>query len=85
MFENIEKRFEKELKLVNEQFDCQPFKCKTPVVKITYEEGMALLKENGVEWDVHEDIDTPTEKKLGEISNFLFITQSKKYMTLIST
>ena len=65
IFENIATRCEKELKVVNEQFECQPFKCKYPVVKITFEEGIALLKENGVEWKVDEDLDTPTEKKLG--------------------
>jgi len=52
IFENIAKRCEKELKIVNEQFECQPFKCKYPVVKITFEEGVALLKENGIDWKV---------------------------------
>jgi aspartyl/asparaginyl-tRNA synthetase len=58
------------LKAVNDQFECQPFKCKYPVVKITYEEGIAILKENGIEWDVNEDLNTETEKKLGEFGNF---------------
>lgn len=36
-------------------------------MKITFEEGMDLLAENGIEWSKHEDLDTPTEKKLGEL------------------
>jgi aspartyl/asparaginyl-tRNA synthetase len=38
------------------------------MVRVTFEEGIALLKENGIEWDVLTDLDTPTERKLGEIS-----------------
>lgn len=44
MFEQLHKRFERELKAINEQFEFEPFKCKYPVVKLTFEEGCALLK-----------------------------------------
>lgn len=67
IFSNLEKRFAAELKAINQQFEFEPFKCKYPVVKITFEEGIALLKEHGVEWDPLTDLDTPTERKLGEI------------------
>jgi aspartyl/asparaginyl-tRNA synthetase len=60
IFENLEKRFHRELKAINEQFEFEPFKCKVPVVKLTFEEGIALLKENGVNWEVDQDLDTPT-------------------------
>lgn len=48
MFEQLAKRYDRELKAINEQFEFEPFKCKVPVVKLTFEEGVALLKENGV-------------------------------------
>lgn len=65
IFENLHARYAKELAVINEQFECEPFKCKTPVVRLTFEEGCKLLKENGIEWDALTDLDTPTEKKLG--------------------
>lgn len=71
MFEQLETRFAKELKAINEQYEFTPFKCKTPVVKLTFSEGIQLLKENGVEWSEFEDLDTVTEKKLGELGNFV--------------
>ena len=73
IFDNLAKRFERELKAINEQFEFEPFKCKYPVVKITFEEGIAILKENGIEWDPLADLDTPTERKLGELSILLII------------
>jgi aspartyl-tRNA synthetase len=71
LFDNLEKRYAKELKAVNEQFEFAPFKCKTPVVKLTFEEGIQLLKENGVEWPADEDLSTEVEKKLGEFGIFV--------------
>ena len=48
------------------------------MVKITYEEGIALLKEHGVEWDPLADLDTPTERKLGEIgTHILYYSEIK--------
>ena len=73
IFDNIEKRYANELKAINEQFEFTPFKCKMPVVRLTFAEGIQLLKENGIEWPEMEDLDTVTEKKLGELGNFHFI------------
>lgn len=44
IFNGLETRYARELKAINEQFEFEPFKCKYPVVKITFEEGIALLK-----------------------------------------
>lgn len=71
LFNNIEKRYAKELKAINEQFEFTPFKCRVPVVKLTFEEGVQLLKENGIEWSVHEDLSTEVEKKLGEFGKII--------------
>ena len=58
IFDNIEKRYSKELAAINQQFEFAPFKCKVPVVKITFAEGIQLLKESGVEWPAMEDLST---------------------------
>ncbi len=67
IFEGLEKRYAKELESINTQFPFDPFKFKRPVVKLTFQEGIDLLKENGVEWPPMEDLDTFTERKLGEL------------------
>ena len=73
MFTELAKRYEKELKAVNDQFEFTPFKCKYPVLKLTFEEGIQLLKDNGIEWPADEDLDTTVEKKLGELGNSALI------------
>jgi len=78
MFEQLSKRYERELKAINEQFEFEPFKCKYPVVKLTFEEGVALLKENGIDWPVNEDLSTEVERKLGEFGKFYFIFSETK-------
>jgi hypothetical protein len=30
------------------------------MIRVTFEEGIALLKENGIEWDLLTDLDTVT-------------------------
>ena len=67
IFGNIEKRFAKELEAINEQFPFERFKCTSPVFKLTFEEGCKLLAEKGINQNPLEDLDTPTERKLGEI------------------
>jgi aspartyl-tRNA synthetase len=67
IFENLEKRFGKEIEAIKEQYPFEPFKIKKPIVKLTFQEGVELLKENGIVVNPLEDLDTPSEKKLGEI------------------
>lgn len=67
IFNQLEENHQKEINSVKEQFPFEPFKCKYPVVKITFQEGVELLKQAGIEQNPLEDIDTTTEKKLGEI------------------
>ena len=66
MFKGLETRWADELAVINEQYPFEPFQFPEKTVMITFEEGVELLKENGIEWDVMEDLDTPTERKLGE-------------------
>lgn len=67
IFSGLETRFAKELEAINVQYPFDAFKFKRPVVKLTFQEGIDLLKENGVEWPPMEDLDTVTERKLGDL------------------
>jgi aspartyl-tRNA synthetase len=37
LFENLANRFARELKAINEQFEFEPFVCKKPYLKLTFE------------------------------------------------
>ena len=67
IFEGIEKRYAKEVAIIKTQYPSEAFKFKNPVVRLTFEEGCQLLKEEGIHQDPSEDLETETEKKLGEI------------------
>jgi len=67
IFSNLEKRFAKELSIINEQFPFEPFRYVFPVPRLTFEEGCQLLKSIGIEQSVHEDLSTEVERKLGAI------------------
>jgi aspartyl-tRNA synthetase len=70
----LETRYGRELQVVNEQFPFEPFKCKRPVLRITFAECVELLKEKGVIVPPLEDFDTETEKKIGAIIKEKFNT-----------
>eukprot|EP01017_Pseudomicrothorax_dubius_P039689 TRINITY_DN6117_c0_g1_i2.p1 TRINITY_DN6117_c0_g1~~TRINITY_DN6117_c0_g1_i2.p1 ORF type:complete len:586 (-),score=242.56 TRINITY_DN6117_c0_g1_i2:368-2125(-) len=67
IFEGLETRYAAELKAISAQYPFEPFKCKRPVVKLTFEEGVKLLQEAGVDQPPLEDLSTENEKKLGRI------------------
>jgi nondiscriminating aspartyl-tRNA synthetase len=67
MFAGLESRYKEYLNVVCDQYPFTDFKMKTPVVKLTFQEGVDLLKEHGVEQDAHDDLDTVNEKTLGRL------------------
>lgn len=67
IFENLDKRFKKELNVVKEQYPFEDFKCKTPVVKIHFKEGVEMLKKAGVAQGALDDLSTESEKALGKL------------------
>ena len=67
LFKNLKKRYAKELAIINEQYPFEEFKCVEPVVRISFTEGVALLREAGVEQEELKDFSTETEKALGAI------------------
>ena len=77
IFEGLEKRFAREIAAIKEQYPFEPFKNKRPFVQLTFQEGVDLLKENGVIIDPFEDL---TQKPRKSLENW-----SEINMILIST
>jgi len=67
IFDHLKERCKTELQHVNAQHPFQELEYLTPTLKITYEEGCALLREAGIAQDQYEDLTTENEKILGDI------------------
>lgn len=67
IFQGLENKFHKELAIVSDQYPFEPFKCKTPVVRLNFKEGVALLAEHGFQQDPLQDLSTENEKTLGRL------------------
>lgn len=49
-------RFQTEIQTVSKQFPCEPFKFLEPTLRLEYREGVAMLREAGVEMGDEEDL-----------------------------
>jgi len=70
IFKGLNERMSKQQELVNKHFGVEPFKWSEKPLKITYEEGMKMLREAGsnIPEDITEyDMGTEEEKKLGKL------------------
>ena len=67
IFQGLEQRFGRELDIVRQQYNFEPFKCKTPVVRLNFKEAVQLLKDAGLDQPPLEDLTTLNEQKLGLI------------------
>ena len=67
IFENLNKRFSKELSVFNSQYPFEPLKFSKNALKLSFHEGVELLKAHGAIQDLYEDLDTDNEKLLGKI------------------
>jgi aspartyl/asparaginyl-tRNA synthetase len=67
IFENLEKRFKPHLNTIKEQYPFEDFKCKTPVVKIHFKDGVKMLHAAGIEQGALDDLSTESEKALGRL------------------
>eukprot|EP00188_Purpureofilum_apyrenoidigerum_P006201 Plantae.Rhodophyta-Purpureofilum_apyrenoidigerum.ctg9216.p1 GENE.Plantae.Rhodophyta-Purpureofilum_apyrenoidigerum.ctg9216~~Plantae.Rhodophyta-Purpureofilum_apyrenoidigerum.ctg9216.p1 ORF type:complete len:583 (-),score=121.27 Plantae.Rhodophyta-Purpureofilum_apyrenoidigerum.ctg9216:277-2025(-) len=69
IFDGLNERFADELRAVNAQYPFRAFEYRAAGenLVLTYPEGVALLRESGVEMDDFEDLSTETERKLGQI------------------
>ncbi|RMC18807.1 hypothetical protein DUI87_04703 [Hirundo rustica rustica] len=67
IFKGLQERFQTEIQTVSKQFPCEPFKFLEPTLRLEYREGVAMLREAGVEMGDEEDLSTPNEKLLGRL------------------
>jgi len=67
IFKGLRDRFSKEIEAVYKQFPAEPFKFLQPSLHLEYSQGLALLREAGVEIGDEDDMSTPDEKLLGKI------------------
>lgn len=72
IFRGLQENYRKELDVVKEAFPCENLIFPDKTVRLTFKEGVKLLREagwtdEGKEISEYEDFSTPTEKKLGAI------------------
>ena len=67
IFEHLEKDYKAELETINAQYPFETFKCKKPVVKLHFKDGVKMLREAGVEQEPLGDLSSDTEKRLGAL------------------
>jgi aspartyl-tRNA synthetase len=70
VFDGINAKFKEELQVISQVYPFEPLKYCRPTLRITFAEGIALLREAGVTEEVqgdYADLSTPVEKQLGDI------------------
>ncbi|EEC72451.1 hypothetical protein OsI_05793 [Oryza sativa Indica Group] len=67
MFDHLNKNCAKELEAINRQYPFKPLKYLPKTLRIEYDEGIRMLKEAGVHVEAMGDLNTESEKKLGEL------------------
>ncbi len=68
IFANLPSRCEKELEIIQDQYPFEPFLMNEgPTVTMSFQEGIELLKEAGVEQNPLKDLGAEAEKALGKI------------------
>ncbi|XP_028662333.1 aspartate--tRNA ligase, cytoplasmic [Erpetoichthys calabaricus] len=67
IFKGLRDNFTTEIETVNKQYPSEPFKFLEPTLRLEYKEGVAMLREAGIEMGDEEDLSTPNEKLLGRL------------------
>mmetsp|Transcript_4373 Transcript_4373/g.7391 ORF Transcript_4373/g.7391 Transcript_4373/m.7391 type:complete len:417 (-) Transcript_4373:104-1354(-) len=67
IFKGLETRYKQELDVIKQQYPFEDFKCKSPVLKIHFKEGVQMLKDAGIHQEPLDDLSTETEKALGKL------------------
>ena len=67
IFRGLRDNYADEIMAVNKQFPAEPFRFLDPPLILEYKEGVAMLKEAGIEMEETEDLSTPNEKFLGRL------------------
>ncbi|PVU99657.1 hypothetical protein BB559_000519 [Furculomyces boomerangus] len=67
IFTELEKRYSHEIEIVQRQHPFEPFKFSEEPLKLEFCQGIALLREAGIEVDDYEDLSTANERLLGKL------------------
>ncbi|OAY23853.1 aspartate--tRNA ligase 2, cytoplasmic [Manihot esculenta] len=67
MFDHLNEKCKKELDAVRRQYPFEPLKYLRKTLRLRFEEGVQMLKEAGVEIDPYGDLNTESERKLGQL------------------
>uniref|UniRef100_A0A0N4ZA74 Aspartate--tRNA ligase, cytoplasmic n=1 Tax=Parastrongyloides trichosuri TaxID=131310 RepID=A0A0N4ZA74_PARTI len=67
IFKKLQSHFQTEIEAVGKQYPAEPFKFSDKPLILTFSEGVAMLREAGVEIGDEEDLSTPNEKFLGKL------------------
>ncbi|XP_054799386.1 aspartate--tRNA ligase 2, cytoplasmic [Prosopis cineraria] len=67
MFDSLNKNCQKDLEALRRQYPFEPLKYLRQTLRLTYEEGVQMLKDAGVDIDPLGDLNTESERKLGQL------------------
>lgn len=67
IFKGLRDQYATEITAVANQYDVEPFKFLEPPLRLEYSQGVAMLREVGIEMGDEEDLSTPNEKLLGRL------------------
>ncbi|CAL5425613.1 unnamed protein product [Camellia sinensis] len=67
MFDSLNEKCQKELEAIGKQYPFEPLKYLRKTLRLTFQKGVQMLKEAGVEIDPLGDLNTESERKLGQL------------------
>ncbi|XP_031130354.1 aspartate--tRNA ligase 2, cytoplasmic-like [Ipomoea triloba] len=67
MFDSLNENCQKELEAIGRQYPFEPLKYLRKTLRLTFEEGIQMLKEAGIDVDPLGDLNTESERKLGQL------------------
>ncbi|EDW10397.1 aspartate--tRNA ligase, cytoplasmic [Drosophila mojavensis] len=67
IFKGLRDKYSREIEAVGQQYKVEPFKFLEPPLILQFAEGVAMLREAGIETGDEEDLSTPNEKLLGRL------------------
>ncbi|KAF2290681.1 hypothetical protein GH714_014982 [Hevea brasiliensis] len=67
VFNHLNEKCKKELDAVRRQYPFEPLKYLRKTLRLRFEEGVQMLKDAGVEIDPYGDLNTESERKLGQL------------------
>ncbi|XP_027330924.1 aspartate--tRNA ligase 2, cytoplasmic-like [Abrus precatorius] len=67
MFDSLNHHCKKDLEAVGSQYPFEPLKYLRQTLRLTYEEGVQMLKDAGIEIEPFGDLNTEAERKLGQL------------------